>query len=274
MKVTFEEWCELTGTTTGEMAGAQEMAEREDWESELKRKRTRKENTMSEKLDEGAVEAIGALSNDVITGANELVVNGEDDLKLASFILGGIKDLLYEAEVIFKPVAQATDRAHKEAVAAWNKVRSPLSDAQKRVKGRVSDYHNRMRAEADAARRKAEAEERAREEERRLAAAVQLEDAGHEDAAEVVLETPAKIVKPMITTPPPAKTKGMTTTTTYTANVVNVSALLAWVLATGSWDLVDINKRALNRYAKAGKEDFDLPGCELVIDTQVSSRKR
>ena len=37
MKVTFEEWCALTGTTTGDMAAAQELAEEEEWEEELKR---------------------------------------------------------------------------------------------------------------------------------------------------------------------------------------------------------------------------------------------
>ena len=37
MKITYEEWCELTGTTTDEMADAQEQAESEDWETELRR---------------------------------------------------------------------------------------------------------------------------------------------------------------------------------------------------------------------------------------------
>jgi hypothetical protein len=30
-KVTYPEWCALVGTTTGEMAEAQELAEAEDW---------------------------------------------------------------------------------------------------------------------------------------------------------------------------------------------------------------------------------------------------
>ena len=42
-KVTFGEWCELVGTTTGAMAEAQERAEAEDWGEELKREAGRKE---------------------------------------------------------------------------------------------------------------------------------------------------------------------------------------------------------------------------------------
>ena len=34
MKVTFEEWCRLMGTTTDDMAAAQEWAEAEEWENE------------------------------------------------------------------------------------------------------------------------------------------------------------------------------------------------------------------------------------------------
>ena len=34
MKVTFEEWCRLMGTTTNNMAAAQEWAEAEEWENE------------------------------------------------------------------------------------------------------------------------------------------------------------------------------------------------------------------------------------------------
>ena len=273
MRVTFEEWCGLTGTTTGEMADAQEMAEREDWENELKWKRTRKENTMTEKLDIIAVEAIDALTVDVVTGAKELVVDGEDGLKLASFLLTGIKDLIGEAEDIFKPVAQATDLAHKEALVAWNKVRNPLKAAMSEVKGKVADHHNEIRMAAERERRRVDAEERARDEERRLAAAVQLEEAGHPDAAEVVLETETKIAKPMISTPPPMKTRGMTITPKYTAEVLDLSAMLAWVLATSSWDLISVNQSVLNKYAKANQEDFDIPGCNLIIDTQVGSRK-
>ncbi len=240
---------------------------------------------MSETLDKieadlmGAAEAVEALSTDVIQGAGELVIRGEDDLKLASFIIGGIKDLLDEAEGIFKPVAQATDFAHKKAVAAWNKVRNPLKAALAEVKGKVGDHHNEIRIAAEKARRKAEAEERAREEEQRLAAAVQLEEAGHEEAAEILLETPAPIAKPMISTPPPPKTKGMGIGTKYTAVVVDKLALVRHCadssMAHRMTDLLlMVNQPALNRIASERKEDFILPGCELVVDTTVSSRRR
>lgn len=229
---------------------------------------------MSEELDKGAVEAVEALSTDVIQGAGELVIRGEDDLKLASFIIGGINDLLGEAEGIFKPVAQATDHAHKKAVAAWNKVRNPLKAALAEVKGKVGDHHNDIRIAAERARRKAEAEARAREEERRLAAAVKLEEAGHEDAADALLETALPIAKPMISTPPPPKTKGMGIGTSYTAEVIDLGTMLNWVVATRSHDLITVNQSVLNKYAKASKEDFDIPGCKLVVEATVASRRR
>ncbi len=42
--MTFEEWCAATGTTTDDMAAAQEWAEAEEWENEIARER-KKEDT-------------------------------------------------------------------------------------------------------------------------------------------------------------------------------------------------------------------------------------
>ncbi len=234
---------------------------------------------MSEELDKSAVEAVEALSTDVIQGAGELVIRGEDDLKLASFIIGGIKDLLDEAEGIFKPVAQATDHAHTKAVAAWNKVRNPLKAALAEVKGKVGDHHNDIRIAAEKARREAEAEERAREEERRLAAAVQLEEAGHEEAAEALLEAPAPITKPMISTPPPPKTAGMGIGTSRTAKVVSLLALQIFVAANPEWMSVLMpDQRRLDKLARDAKDKPSghelLPGVELVVEATVSSRRQ
>jgi hypothetical protein len=218
-------------------------------------------------------EEIEALSTDVLQGAAALVVADEDGLKLASFILGGIKGLLDEAEKVFRPNINRWHRGHRAAIEEMNQFIGPLVAAQLQVKGLVGDYHNRLRAEADAARRVAEAKARALEEEQRLAAAVQLEEAGHGRAAEVLLEAPAPVARPMISTPPPPKTKGMGTSTRYTAEVVDLEAMVAWVVATRSWDLIAVNQRVLNKYASAEKDGFDIPGCRLYKDTQVSSRR-
>ncbi len=230
---------------------------------------------MSEEIVVLNTEEIEALSTDVIQGADALVIRGEDDLKLASFILGGIKDLLAEAERLFRPNINRWHLGHRAALEEMNQFIGPLVATQRKVKVMVSDHHNEIRLAAERARRKAEAEARAREEEQRLAAAVQLEDAGHEEAADALLEAPpAPIAKPMISTPPPPKVAGMTASPKYTAEVVDKDALLAWVLATRSFDLVKIDQTILNAYARAGKEEFDIPGCKLIVGTQVASRRR
>lgn len=228
---------------------------------------------MREAIEHLDTDELVAQGNDLLQGAGALVVADEDGLKLAAFILGGIKGLLDEAEKVFRPNINRWHQGHKAAIAEMGEFTGPLVAAQRKVKGLVGGYHDRLRAEADAARREAEAKERAAEEERRLAAAVQLEESGHGQAAEVLLETPAPAAKPMISTPPPPKTKGMGTSATYTAKVVDIEALLAWVLATRSFDVVKVNPVVLNAYAKANKDEFDIPGCELVVGTRVSARR-
>ncbi len=229
---------------------------------------------MSEAIEVLNTEEIEALSIDVIQGANDLVIRGEDDLKLASFISGGIKDLLAEAERLYRPNIKRWDLGHKAALEEMNQFIGPLISAQVMVKELVADHHDQIRIKAERARRKAEAEARAREEEQRLAAAVQLEEAGHEEAAEALLEAPTPIAKPMISTPPPPKTPGLGIGTKYTAEVIDLGTMLNWIVATRSHDLITVNQSVLNKYATANKEDFDIPGCKLVVKTTVSSRRR
>lgn len=42
--MTFEEWCKATGTSTGDMAAAQEWAEAEEWEDEIRRERGKEDS--------------------------------------------------------------------------------------------------------------------------------------------------------------------------------------------------------------------------------------
>jgi hypothetical protein len=234
---------------------------------------------MSEAIEVLNTEEIEALSIDVLQGANALVIKGEDDLKLASFVLGGIGDLLAEAERLYRPNIKRWDHGHRAAIKELNVFIGPLVSAQRKVKGQVADHHNDIRIAAERARRKAEAEERAREEERRLAAAVQLEEAGHEEAAEVLLETPAPIAKPMISTPPPPKTAGMGIGTKRTAKVFSLWKLVTFVVLNEGYlfTLLPDQKRldSLAREAKDKSDGYELlPGVTLVVEATVSSKRR
>lgn len=211
---------------------------------------------------------------DIVAAAATFTVTVPADLETASFLIAGGNELLKEIDAIFEDPTRKAFAAHKSIKGKWNEMRNPVDAAVKAFKREVGGYHNKLRLKEEAERREAEAKKRKEEEDRRLAAAAALEDAGHNEVAEEMIETPAPVRKPMISTPPPPKVKGITTTVKYTADVVSFPEFVAWVMVHAEWDLLSVNQSKLNALAKSKKGEFEVGGCELVTDTQVGAGRR
>lgn len=231
---------------------------------------------MSElKVNEKAVEHLDVQSNDITIRAAALVVEDKASLEVASLMLQSIKVLLGEVDDVFKPPTQAAHAAHRSILDARRRVETPLKTAEVDVKAAVATYHNAIRKAAEAA-RKLEADRlRKQEEDRRLEAALAAEKRGQDKTAERIIEAPAPVLsKPLITTPPPPKVKGISTRTAYSAVITDLPAFIQWSLDTLAFsEYFDLKQSKLDAAVQRKKGDVTIPGVEIREQTVVASRK-
>jgi hypothetical protein len=254
--------------------------------------------------DETQVAKLDDQSTDLVIQARECIVKNDGGLAVASTLLGGIKALLAESASVFDEPQAAAHAAHKAIIAARKKVDDPLKRAEKSVKIAVSNYHAeiyrrqekaRLAAEAEArrleeARIKAEADaaqaeiDRQKIEDERIKAAIEAEESGDYAKTEELLESipePVPVSEPAerpmfisLPVPPPAKVEGMSTSKRYSAKVADFRFLVQFCAAHPAWlHLLKADTSEINRLARADRGAFNIPGCELVVDIGVSSRK-
>ena len=229
------------------------------------------DRTMMEvQIDKAEVE-----KHDIIIQAQALAVESAADLEIASVLMQGGNALLKEIDAIFKePTAKAYD-SHKSIKGAWNELRNPVADAIKSIKRKVGGYHDQLRRDAEAARKLETERLRQQEEERRLSAAVALEERGQTEMAESLIEDPPpEMPKPLITTPPPPKVAGLGTQLKYTGRVVDIRAFVGWVLDNCAFtEYLDLKQGALDRAIQRRKGDVTIPGVEIHEETVVKTKK-
>jgi len=225
-------------------------------------------------LQKDRVDNLTERGSDIVANAEAVSINTADDLVRGSDLLAVIKTFRKEvAETFDKPIADA-HTAHKSVLAARKKVEAPFISAERVVKAAIGGYHDRLRIAAEKERRAAEAEQRKRDEDSRLAAAVILEEAGETKVAEAIVDAPPSERKPMIAkTPPPPKTAGVTTQVKHRGVVNDLYAFVAWALATSSiGDYLTIKQGDLDRMIQRKNGEVSIPGLEVVTETQVGTR--
>jgi selenocysteine-specific translation elongation factor len=188
---------------------------------------------------------------------------------------------------LFKPALDLLDRAiaiGSGKLLAWNDARRrEREEAQRKL-----DEEARQRAaaaEAEAAKVRAKAEEDAkklRDAAEAAAAAGRIADAAKLEvqadnkltAADVKIERLVTAVPPAPVLAPEAKLAGANEATTYSAEVTDLAALIAYVAANPMFvNLLQANGPALNSQARALKEAYAIPGTKLVRKTGLRSTK-
>ena len=173
-----------------------------------------------------------------------------------------------------KPIKDAANKAHKEAIAAEKRLLEPLQKAESLIKTKLLAWDREQERIREAERKRLEEEQRKREEEERLELAAQLEESGApEEVVNEALDTPMPVA-PIITAPKTyEKASGISTRTLYSAEVMNLRVLCAAVGAgTAPETLVQPNQVALNGLARSMKEAFKVPGCKLLKSESMTVR--
>lgn len=214
-------------------------------------------------LQQETGQALIAAKDFKITSAEQYVASA-DRLK-------GIKALMKKIDETFDPHIKSANETHKNLVAEKRKHQQPLLDAESVIKREVVRYQlaeEQKRREAEA-----RAQEEARKEREKLEAkAAKAEAKGKTEQAAALSMAAASVVLPMVA-PSTPKVAGISTRTTWKAEVTNLMELVKAVAA-GSVPInaLQANETFLNNQARAMKETLAYPGVKAVSETGIASR--
>ncbi len=135
----------------------------------------------------------------IVQQANDIVIDTQESYVVATDFLRNVKTAMKLVDETFDPAIKAAHTAHKTLVSEKKKYSEPLENAERAVKIKMVEYttkQERIRQEQEA---KLRAELVRQEEERRLAEAKRLQDAGKVEQAEAIIGQP--IVAPPVVLP-------------------------------------------------------------------------
>ena len=150
---------------------------------------------MKNEIQEAETEAVT-----IVEKADSMVISDAKSYIKAGELWDAIKDFKEKIdEAIYKKWVKSTNSAHKEATTERNKFIEPLEKARKELKGRMiayDDEQERIRVRKEIELRKAAFRI---EENAKLQAAIEAEEAGQKEAVTHILEEP--IVPPPVIAP-------------------------------------------------------------------------
>ena len=230
--------------------------------------------------------------------ADAIKVTDQATYEQAGALVQVIATRIGAVEDWFKPLKDNAWKAHKaicdkekEALAKLKQARvdlDKLMTAWYEEQERLAAEARRKAREEEERRereRKAKEEEAERERQRKLAEAQEAEAQGDKEKADQLIEEAAESeaaepepepepepVQPAHTAP--EKVKGIGVRKVYTAEVVDLKALiLAVAHGTVPLKAIKINESFINKMAGALGDDFNYPGCKLRVLTKQSVSK-
>jgi chemotaxis protein histidine kinase CheA len=163
---------------------------------------------------------------------------------------------------------EAQARAQREKEAAMRRAeeesrlrKEAAKRAQEEAELRVADAQNAK------ARKKAQEEAAVARKQATMAAAEELAEKQKADSAAsaaALKEAVADLVVPVVVAPKMEKPNGSFIVTTYTGNLINKPAAIKYCLENGKLHLVSLDMGIINKMVKAEKENFSMPGIEVI----------
>jgi len=213
----------------------------------------------------------------VIAKVKSLVISNQEDVEESVKLEKTLKDNLKAIKDGFKPIVAAAHQAHKALKAKENAYCKPVDEAIKKVQVIRNAYF-----EAEEQKRKEREAERIRlqneqEEQERIRQADVAEASGDTEGAEAIISgntpihTPVPPVSEESTQP---KTEGLVVKKTYSGHVDDLMKLVK-TIADNRPDLlylVQPDQSAINKLASAQKENFNVPGIRLDVQTKTHTR--
>lgn len=203
----------------------------------------------------------------VVQEALGLVVCDVESHGIGLTLIAGITRAERKVAELFAEPKKAAHAAHRAVTAAENKLLAPLAEAKAVANLKCSAFEAEQQRIAQEATRAAEEEMRRRQDNERLQEALAAEAAGDKADAEAILNMPATPVVVHVA-PNVATVEGISTRTTWRAEVTDKAAMVAYVATNREWlNLLDPNMPALNALARSAREGLSIPGVRAVAET-------
>jgi hypothetical protein len=207
--------------------------------------------------------AVAKRTVDAVEAVNALEVVSPDTYAEGAAHQAALKAIKKDIEGVFKPNVARWHEGHKAACAEMNKYLKPVETAYKAVGGKMGAWsaeQERKRREQEAALRE---QERKRAEEEQLRQAAELEEAGHTEAAEALIEAPVAPAPVHVATAVP-KVSGVTQTVHWKFRIVNAALIPREYLIP--------DEKAIGARVRTLKKDANIPGVEPYPEHSTSSR--
>jgi hypothetical protein len=210
----------------------------------------------------------------VASEAKSIEVRDQSSYELACGALKEIKAVRRQIEADRKQLKEGVLTAGRAIDEKAKKADAPWKSAEEALAPRITGYlaeQERIRREEQ---RRLEPEARKQAQEEQLAAAIAAEQSGASEAEveAIVNEEPVQAPMP-VATQRVQRVAGVSTTTTYGAECIDVAALCRHVIATRQYHLIEPNGPALNKLAQAQRDKFSVPGCKLLKSVGVRTRR-
>lgn len=172
----------------------------------------------------------------------------------------------------FARAKKAASDAHRQLVQSINALVGPLAEARSIYDRAALAFEQEQKRIAEEESRWLQEQARQQEEERALMDAVEAENAGDAAGAEAILAQPVAV--PVVhVTPNVATVAGVSSRTTWSAEVTDLLALVKYVAAHPEWlNLIEPNLPALNKLAQAQRRALAIPGVKAV-DRQIRAAR-
>ncbi len=194
------------------------------------------------------------VQNAMVARAKDLAIKDETTHRAAQELLVQVAKVRKDVVDLFADSKASAYKTHKDICAAEKKLLAPCDTAREEIETKLRGYEAEVRKKTEEAERALEHSRHQEEERGRLA-----EVAPDLAAALPPVETPNIFVPQM------AEVAGVSTRTTWRAEVHNLQALIAWIVLHPEYiDLVEPNMTTLRALANVQKEKFSLPGVRAV----------
>lgn len=194
---------------------------------------------------------------------NSLEITTDADLATAE---NWLKDCYAREKTIdahFDDDISRAHQLHKSLVAKKKNYLEPVLSLANKLKASIGSWLKKKEAERQAVIRAQEEAARKAEEDRRLAAAQEMQDQGEADVAEEILEAP---IAPVIQAPPPApKAASVTLKKTYRFEIVDPLKIPREYLC--------VDEVKIGRMVRASSGTLVIPGVRIIEEETAAKRR-
>lgn len=226
------------------------------------------------RLERPAPPAIVAELSPIVAQARAFEVTDAESNAVALERFRALRNGEKAIDAHFADAKKAASDAHKKIVAAVNGLIAPISEARGIYDRKAQAFEAAEREKARIEEERLRAEAKKQEDDRALMDAAQAESDGDTATAEAILTEAAHAPAPTIhVVPQVAKVEGVSTRTTWSAEVTDLHALVKHIAAHPDMlGLLLPNGPALNKMAQAMRQSLSIPGVKPVANTVRASR--